>query len=97
MKLNLDLAFVGEGHPQEALPQIAEAIRLRPEYAEAHAYYGAALSESGRLTEAVEEYRASLKINPRNADVHYQLGTTLRKLGRFDEAQAEFAAAGSGN
>jgi Flp pilus assembly protein TadD len=68
-------------------------VRLRPGYAEAHAYLGFALAGSGRYEDALSAYGQALTIGLNNADLHYQMGIALRKLGRMDEARAEFAEA----
>lgn len=63
-----------------------EAIRLRPDYAEAHNNLGAALRVQGRLDEAILSLREALRLQPAHVEAHYNLGLALAAERRFDEA-----------
>jgi len=43
---------------------IEAAIRIRPDFAQAHFARGAALLQAGRVNEAVEEYNKLLELKP---------------------------------
>jgi tetratricopeptide (TPR) repeat protein len=62
----------------EAIAEYHAAIRLDPNYAEAHMNLGNALASSpGHLPEAITEYREALRIAPGLAAGHY---TTPKRL-----------------
>ena len=73
----------------EALAHFKEALRLKPDVAEAHTNLGNALQRMGRLREAVAEYRESVRLKPDVAQAHNNLGNVLPKLGQIKEGEAE--------
>jgi tetratricopeptide (TPR) repeat protein len=46
------------------VPHYEAALKVRPEFAEAHHNLGSALFELGRLREAAEHYEATLRLAP---------------------------------
>ena len=72
-----------------ALRHYSEAVRLRPDYAEAHCNRGNALLGLGKAREAVAEYRDCLRINPGYALAHTNLASALYVLGDYTEAWRE--------
>jgi tetratricopeptide (TPR) repeat protein len=85
--------LIREGRPDEAIPHLREALRLRPGYAFARFDLGVALEAQGDLPAAVDEYRAVLHDRPDVANVHYSLGSALHRLGRPAEAIEQYEAA----
>ena len=78
----------------DAIAEFQAAVRLRPDYADAHNNLGNALAETpGRLPEAVAEYQAALRIEPDHPKAHINLGDALAKSGRLPEAIVEYEAA----
>ena len=70
-----------------------QAIRLKPDYAEAHYGLGLAYANLGHWQEAVYAYRQALQLKPDYAEVYYNLGWALTLLGRFSEAQLSYQRA----
>jgi tetratricopeptide (TPR) repeat protein len=72
----------------EALPHLAEAVRLDP----SQAVHLAALAEANqalhRWAEAEHWYRRAIQMQPQFAEAHVNLGNTLLATGRTDEAVA---------
>jgi len=89
----LSQALLAKDRVDEAMPYIAEAIRLRPNLPEAHINFGAALSKRGDFDAAAEQYRAALQVDPENPDAHEGLGVVLTEKGQFEGALANLAAA----
>jgi len=84
----------------DAQAQFEIALRIRPDYAEAHYNLGKALALTGHLPEAIAEYQAALRYPPdyskaqHEATVHISLGNVLARIsGRLPEAIAEYQAA----
>jgi len=50
------------GRIEEAIPHFERAVRLKPDYAEAHNNLGVALEKLGRTPEAIEHYQQALKL-----------------------------------
>jgi tetratricopeptide (TPR) repeat protein len=55
---------VGAGRPQEAINRYEQAIRLTPDFDEAHYNLGVALENLGRTPEAIQHYQQALRIKP---------------------------------
>jgi protein O-mannosyl-transferase len=91
--------MLGNGLTQNGQPgaeaEYREALRLKPDFAEAHLNLGGLLSARPEtLASACAEYEAAIRINPGYADAHYNLGNLLMEIpGRTPEAIAHFEAA----
>ncbi len=81
------------GRPAEAEKEWREAIRIKPDYAEAHYNLGVALDDQGRAAEAEKEYREAIRIKPDYAEAHSCLGALLAAQGRAAEAEKEYREA----
>lgn len=83
------------GRRSEAIAQLEEAIRLKPDYAEAYDDLGVALEElPGRLGGAVADFEEAIRLKPDYADAHYDLGNALSRVpGRQADAEAELRRA----
>ena len=71
----------------------AEAIRLRPGYAQAHYNLGIALGLQGKIAEAAAEYAAAVELQPDYAEAHYNLGGASFLLGQFPQAAQHLSEA----
>jgi protein O-mannosyl-transferase len=93
--LNLGNALLQiPGRMTDAISEYQTALRIYPNYAEAHNNLGAILLSSGRATEAVAEYQAAVRLDPDYPDAHSNLGSALSRIpGRLGEAAAELETA----
>lgn len=89
----LGQTLLAQGRADEAMPYIAETLRLRPALPEAHINFGAALSKRGDFDAAEAQYRTALKSDPDNPDAHEGLGVVLTEKGRLEEALPNLAMA----
>jgi len=62
---------------KEVMAQFREAIRLRPDYAEAHNNLGLVLTQTNDDEAAVAEFREAIRIDPDYGDAHANLGAAL--------------------
>ena len=76
---NLGHALLKKGQIDEAIRQYQEAIRLKPDDADAHNNLGVALGQKGQIDEAIRQFQEALRLNPDHADAHYNLGAALGK------------------
>jgi tetratricopeptide (TPR) repeat protein len=74
--LGVVLGRKGSGK-DDVLAELREALRLRPEYAEAHNNIGLVLAQNSDDDKATEEFRTAVRIRPEYADAHANLGAVL--------------------
>ncbi len=84
----------------EAVLEFQEAIRLDPEFAEAHFRLGLGFESLGKREEAEGEYKKAIEAykkyfeeNREDAEAHYALGQTYANLGQYSEAIREYREA----
>ena len=70
---------------EEALVSFEEALKIRPDYAEAWYGKGVTLAELGRLEEALACFEESVKIKPDYAKAWVSKAVTLRRLTASDQ------------
>jgi serine/threonine-protein kinase len=73
-----------------AVRDYRDAIRRKPDDAQARFNLGYALVDLGKLAEAEAELRAAIQSQPDLGLAHIQLGNVLADLGKLAEAEAEF-------
>ena len=61
----------------EAVGHLKEALRLNPDYAEAHCNLGVSLGKQGRLDDAITHFEKAIRLNPDYADAQNNLRTAL--------------------
>jgi tetratricopeptide (TPR) repeat protein len=83
---NLGCALQRTGEFDEAIRQFGNALRLKPEYAEAHCNLGNVLSQTGKIEEAMGQWELALRFKPDYAQAHYNLGLGLARQGKVPEA-----------
>ena len=90
-----DLGFIlwQNGKTEDAIEHMEQALRLKPDFAEAHNNLGNALFQSGRRQEAIKQYEQALQLKPDFPGAHYNLGVVLEQAGRMQEAMGQWEQA----
>jgi predicted O-linked N-acetylglucosamine transferase (SPINDLY family) len=70
-----------------------QALRLYPDYPEAHNSLGAVLHAQGKTEEAVACYQQALRLKPNYAEAHTNLGVALQAQGKLEEAATSYEQA----
>ena len=83
---NLGDALLRAGNIQEAVGQYEQALRIKPDYPEAHNALGLALDRLGRMQEAIEHFEQALRAEPNYAAAHNSLAIALYQQAREQEA-----------
>jgi len=81
---------LARGVPAEAETFLRQALRIRPDHAEALTHLGGALTVQGRGAEAVACYREALRLRPDSPHAYNGLGVALAEQGELDEAVDAF-------
>jgi Flp pilus assembly protein TadD len=75
---NLSVLETREGHPEKALTEAGEAVRLRPDLSLTHFYLGQALEKMGQTSEAAAAYEQAVQLDPR----YNEARAALARLGK---------------
>jgi TolB-like protein/DNA-binding winged helix-turn-helix (wHTH) protein/Tfp pilus assembly protein PilF len=66
--------------------EFKEALKLNPNNATVHQYYGEYLVFMGQPEEAIAEYKRARELDPLSLDINAQFGRVYRDARRYDEA-----------
>ena len=67
-----------------AIDSYKQAIKIKPDYAEAYLNMGIALKDCGDLEKAMNQYKKALRIKPDYFEAYLGLGVTLKSMGNLD-------------
>jgi Flp pilus assembly protein TadD len=87
---NLGNALAREQLWDAAIDHLQEAVRLRPDYADAYFNLGSVLFQQGKIDQAIAQWQKTLAIHPRDAEAHRNVADALRKQGKVKEAISEY-------
>ena len=93
MSKPMGIVLFQQGKAAEAIAHYQEALRIRPDYPEAHHDLGVALGSQGRIDDAIREFLWALRGKPDQAESHYDLGVLYRQKGNTKEAIQHLEAA----
>jgi Flp pilus assembly protein TadD len=74
----------------DAIEALKNAIRLEPNYPEAHNEYGYALHQLHRYAEAIQQYEAAISQKTNYASAHYNLGMSYIALNNRNGAMEQY-------
>jgi protein O-GlcNAc transferase len=87
-QLNMGNVLSAQGRLQEASSAYLAALKIKPDYAEAHNNLGLVLMARGQIDAAIVACGVALRIKPGFADAHKNLGLALKAQGNLDAALA---------
>lgn len=87
------LLLEADGQDEKAVEAFRQAIKVKPQAAEAHSLLGSVLARLGRWRDAEAELRQAVALKPDYAEGYYYLGLFLQETGRTKEAEEAFARA----
>jgi tetratricopeptide (TPR) repeat protein/serine/threonine protein kinase len=94
VQVNFGLALRDQGRLDESIAAFKEAIRVQPDYAEAHNALGALLCDSKHdYGGAIAEFLEAIHLKPDDAYVHCSLANALVAMAHSEEAIAEYREA----
>ena len=79
--VNRGIAYAALGQFDRAIQDYDEALRLKPDFAEAYYFRGEAWREKADPNRALKDYEQALRVNPRMADAHISRGIVARWPG----------------
>ena len=92
-KLERAKKMAARGEAEPALSLMREAIKIFPDYFEAHLELGNGLLRAGRLDEAIAELDSARQINPSDERSYQSFGLVLMRQKKYPVAVAVFAEA----
>jgi tetratricopeptide (TPR) repeat protein len=90
---NRAIAHASSGQLDYALVCFQEAVRLQPDFVEAHNNLGTVFLRQQKFETAIIHYRQALRYRPDYADAHSGLGAAFAAQGNWTEAVAHFQTA----
>jgi tetratricopeptide (TPR) repeat protein len=90
---SIALVLGAVGRYEEAIENYAEALRINPDFADAHINLGVILARQGKKADAIYHYSEALRIDPNLDKAHFNLGNALLAESRIDEAIISFSKA----
>ena len=90
---NLGNALSDSGDYPEAIRELREAVKMKPDNPSYHYNLGTALSGSGDYPEAIRELREAVKMKPDNPSYHNNLGIVFLSTYDYVQAKSQFDAA----
>jgi TonB family protein len=74
----------------EAIAELGEAVRLRPNHPETHTRLAEALARKHKVDQAIQEYREAIRLNSDAPEPHSKLASLLLGQVDYDSAVAEY-------
>ena len=76
--------------PEDAIAVYDQAIRLKPDYAEAYNNRGIAKRTLERYEDAIADHDQAIRLKPDHAGAYTNRGIAKRTLGRYEDAIADY-------
>ena len=90
---DLGYTYAQSGKWKEALKSYKQAVRINPDFAEAHFNLGAAYYELGEYKKAIKSYKQAVRLDPDFAEAHLYLGRVYNVSFKLKKAIKSFKQA----
>ncbi|MEM8827916.1 MAG: tetratricopeptide repeat protein [Cyanobacteria bacterium P01_G01_bin.19] len=90
---NLGYVLEQQGKLEAAIESYQQALKVNPDYAQAHNNLGNMLKQQGKLEAAIESYQQAIRLKPDLATAHYNLGNIFQKQGKLEAAAESYQQA----
>lgn len=87
---NIGMDAVTEKRYGEAVPVLRQALKMRPEFSEAHLNLAEAFEGLGRTTDSEAEFRAGVESSPLDYVAHNRFAAFYRKQGRAEKSRRQY-------
>jgi tetratricopeptide (TPR) repeat protein len=87
--LSLGAAYGFQGRLDDKIAACKQAIKLKPDYADAYFTLGSALGKRGQYKESAEVLEKGVKLEPDSVEGHFSLGLSYACLGDRTHALTE--------
>lgn len=85
--------FLREGRPDMARQEFERAIRMKPDFFQAHYMVGMICVQQEDFACSKARLEEAIALEPKHANARYLFATTLTRLGKFDSAKEEYRQA----
>jgi protein O-GlcNAc transferase len=82
----MGISLEDNGDLEAAIDSYKQAIKIKPDYAEAYNNMGIALKKKGDLKAAIDSYKHAIKIKPNYAGAYNNMGIALQDKGNLEAA-----------
>jgi tetratricopeptide (TPR) repeat protein len=82
--------YTARGQYQRAIENYSEAIRIKPDYAQAYYNRGVTYAAIGQHQHAVEDYDKAIRIRPNSAADYTSRGMVYNNLGQYQRAIEDY-------
>jgi len=76
-------ALKDKGELNAAIDSYKQAIKIKPDYADAYYNMGNALKDTGDFNAAIDSYKQAIKIKPDYAEAYSNMGVALKEKGEL--------------
>jgi len=87
-QFNRAISLQQQGKMEEAAAEYRALLKVKPDYAEAHANLGVVLARLNRYDEAAASYETALQLNSKLTPILLNLGILYHRAGQFEKAVA---------
>ena len=85
---NMGVIYEKQGRLADAAREHQAALKLDPDFADAHSNLASVYERQGALDNAISEYKIAIELNPDYARAYHRLGIIYLRMKKIDEAKA---------
>jgi superkiller protein 3 len=82
-----------KGEYHKAIKHLKKALKVKPDYSDAHYWLAATYTETGEFDEAYKSYKKIIELRTKDASVYVEFGKICGELQQYNEAFEAFSEA----